>query len=48
MRRQEHEQGQTGIAILARLVALVALGVAISLPTCTRYRVTVYKPSATR
>ena len=29
MRRQDHEQGQTGIAILALLVALVALGVAI-------------------
>ena len=29
MRRQDHEQGQTGITILALLVALVALGVAI-------------------
>ena len=29
MCRQDHEQGQTGIAILALLVALVALGVAI-------------------
>ena len=29
MRRQAHEQGQTGMAILALLVALVALGVAI-------------------
>src|SRR5262249_53967579 len=29
MRRSDHAQGQTGIAILARLVALVALDVAI-------------------
>jgi hypothetical protein len=29
MRRSDHAQGQTGIAILARVVALVALGVAI-------------------
>jgi hypothetical protein len=29
MSRQDHEQGQTGLAILALLVALVALGVAI-------------------
>ena len=29
MRSQDHQQGQTGISILALLVALVALGVAI-------------------